>query len=537
MSHSKLLVILAGGMTPTDLSDFSGASRRSDVPLGKKSVIEAVCEKAKDFFPDFAIVVAADKSSIPRNSMFLKRDPSLGLLEFPGESPGASATLRFALDHYEDPAQLVVLYADTLFIGERQIYWPKDFVGVGTAATREDWGFVETAPDGAIAFLSTLEGKSGPVTSGDAICGIFGFSNVSLLKKHLTHSGLLTRDFLEAVESYSRQLGDKLELVHVEGWLDLGHHESYQSARKTLISGRFFNELEVKRGWVTKKCASTEKAKAELEWFESVPLELEYMVPRTRPSKVPRTYEVEYIDAPSLGERASISSISVEEASWVTDQLTTWLKTTENGKSVSEATTTKFLDFLRSKFNRRVHALLTNENFSKLSFCADGYDFAANNLALIDVADYVPKLHIFPESFLHGDLYFGNILSTAPKKTFKLIDPRGALGTPNMQGSQIYEWAKIGQSLFLDFDSIERGAFTHFQDRDKVWISFDKELASEGLFLMRQWFLDTCPSPVDALNLSALQLIASSPLHLNEGNSYRALIAKGYPALFGKAGL
>ena len=132
-------------------------------------------------------------------------------------------------------------------------------------------------------------------------------------------------------------------------------------------------------------------------------------------------------------------------------------------------------------------------------------------------------------TFIHGDLFLGNILFDSTSKIFKFIDPRGNFGDVGIYGDTKYDIAKLRHSFVGNYDFIVADLFTINYNDEVGWdfkilnekyheqISnyFDLELEKNGYDLNQIKFIE------------ALLFISMVPLHSDNIKRQQAMYLTG----------
>jgi len=89
------------------------------------------------------------------------------------------------------------------------------------------------------------------------------------------------------------------------------------------------------------------------------------------------------------------------------------------------------------------------------SLCVNGRTCLGAGEMATRVEQVLPKLFAEADhSIIHGDFCFANILYSPESGALKLVDPRGAWGTPGIHGDSKYDYAKLLHSISGGYDSI-----------------------------------------------------------------------------------
>lgn len=527
-------IILSGGPLPKPLTRLTGAQSRFSLPLGRQSALEVKIQEGLSCPDKPTVTVVYDSLSGHPPQWLVSKYPFISLLRFPGVSPGAGASLDFALGKLNTKGPCVVSYGDSIFDGlPTGAKFGQDFMCVGEPLTSQNWATAQRdLQSGELAIEPLSPSGTNLSDRMPVVAGLFGFANGPRLAECVADA-VSTSDFLRAVCSYDRRSPSKIDIILTDAWLDIGHTDEFLMARESNLKAREFNRLRAKEGWVQKSSKESEKIQSEIRWYRSLPHHLRKFVPDFR-EVGPDRYQTRFVSAPTLGEKVSFGTMSKTGFRFAAESLESWIKESEVPKPGTLAAEAHF-DFIQEKLAHRYRSLVELLKERGIRFISTG----AMEADLSTLSP--PKL---PKSilkamtdhhwgFLHGDLYFGNCLSDEHSGFFKLIDPRGDFGGLGTEGPQIYEWSKIAQSIFWGFDRIERGHFSGFQFGNRYVFSADWQIPSKNTYdsRMKSWFLDACPYPEDALILSSALILGSAPLHKDEGDIPIALAITGLEGL------
>jgi hypothetical protein len=403
-----------------------------------------------------------------------------------------------------------------------------DKVAVGITDVSEDWTF---AP---YSFSSEVIQGRATVSSQRIIAGAFSLSRLRkfegiLASAILSHDSLFSADpFFEAMREYSTSLDEGLTEFLDKEWQDLGHKAGYLRFRQSRLEGREFNSFVVGPGglFVSKSSSRREKLNREANWFKEVPAGLLGYLPRVILGGEDH-YEVQYINALTLAEKVLYGEPHLLDLSFATKKIDEWFSATahSSGMRVSdkdqEEHGAEILHWLRENLSARLEEVEAN----KAIFGSDAHTIrqttilARNKIGSMGFPSSVPAI-------VHGDLILSNILVDERDATFKLIDPRGGFGEASCLGLQIYDWAKLAQSIFGRYEEIVGGEFEFINAADSLRFSTDEGRLRNYAFMV-DWFMKSCPNPQAAKELGGLLMISAVPFHLEDPKRAFAMIIAG----------
>ena len=433
---------------------------------------------------------------------------------------------------------VVVLLADTLCEIPHQL--PEDWVGVADveAVSRSAYCMVRADGDG---IATTLTDKPVHPAEGRAAVGIYGFGSIEALCRAMSPSELRRSprtneiELSHIIDQY--RTVKPMRAISVEGWRDLGTLRSYSKAVRESLPGRRDTQLTVTaNGWITKRSLSSEETIAdEAAWFSNVPDAIHALVPR-KVGDADESYEIEYMDYPTLGELFTFGGVTTEDWPAVIGDLVAVLAESlwaENRPvpDMEQRCRAMYLD----KTLKRLHEwdrtdLLTLDAYECNGVAVPGFQDLWD---LIEPAIEDICVGSAPHSSLiHGDLCFSNILLSPHARLFRLIDPRGWFGERDAVGDRRYEAAKLRQCYHGLYDLIIADLFSIEEPRPGTF-----EL---NLFPARQAdpaALDAIVSVASGVDIREVQLIegllflSMLPLHADAPRRQLAFFVKALECL------
>ena len=376
------------------------------------------------------------------------------------------------------------------------------------------------------------------------VSGSFKISKLTLfadlLQKEISHK-IIDKAFWSTWEKYDEAQNHSVNLVTDNSWSDIGHIDTYYSARRNLISSasRSFNTITLSSDLDRIiKSGPDSKIYDEKKWFENLPFELKRYTPTTYNSNNLSTYEIDYSTVIPLNEmwiaENNDDSYWLSFASKFREMLDELHKPIEDTISQNEIVSYKKEMYI-DKVITRIDQFLKNSIFS-LDYESELYVNNCKMPSLIqvitglkDVVEKLSKSNYW--SVIHGDLCFSNIFFDRRKNQIKLIDPRGSFGKKGIFGDPVYDLMKFSHSALGDYDYLACDLYTLIGDENNFLLELavpQKELVS------RKILRNELMVHVDKydLNLNELRLLESTlflsaaALH-TESNRGVALFLKG----------
>ena len=305
------------------------------------------------------------------------------------------------------------------------------------------------------------------------VSGSFKISNLTLftdlLQKEISNK-TADKAFWSTWEKYDEAQNYSVNLITDKSWSDIGHIDTYYSARRNLISSasRAFNTINLSSDLDRIiKSGPDSKMYEEKKWFENLPFELKKYAPATYKSKNLSTYEIDYSTVIPLNEmwvaENNDDSYWLSFASKFREMLDELHKPIENNISQHEIVLCKKEIYI-DKVITRIDQFLKNSIFpldyeSELN--VNNCKMPSLNQVITGLKDIVKKLSKLNYwSVIHGDLCFSNIFYDRRKNQIKLIDPRGSFGKKGIFGDPVYDLMKFSHSALGDYDYLACDLYT-----------------------------------------------------------------------------
>ena len=371
-----------------------------------------------------------------------------------------------------------------------------------------------------------------------ALVGCYFFNNFKLLKSTL--ESFSEKDDLE-ISSIIEKIKEKEEFdsVNVEKWYDVGHLENYFSTKQFVLKTRYFNTLQFhdQGESVVKTSTNNEKLINEINWYKSVPKDLENLIPKVLDSSTGNHpfLKLEYIKNPTLSELWLYSEFSIDFWKTVITDLFGIIQRFKNHKE--QVSRQEYNSMYFEKTSDRIYELIETDIFFKKILDED-FVFINNkklknwNLLKKEIKERIDGMYNDEDNCLiHGDLYFANILYDTEDKNFKLIDPRGKWGN-KISGDIKYDIAKIRHSVVGGFDTIINGLYSakHLGENRieyKIFNSENNKIIGNELDrnIEKNWKLD------EIKIIEGLLFISMLPLHKDNPERQLALFCVGIERL------
>lgn len=455
-------VILTAGEIGKSLSPIFGSIPTGLTPVNGKPIIFFIIENflsqgvsdiyiGVDFQSEYLEKIVSTFFSRKANLKFVKVDKNKG----PGDS---LVTVLQCVSN----GSVIVNLADTIARYDAKECIESNCVVVSSCVeSSEKWCLVEVENDtgNIIAFHE----KEMDIEPANGAVGVYVLHDVEMFQDF---SGKKTRNEISDVILWAMR-SRPFKVIHATEWLDFGHIEQYQIAKKRMLSARVFNSLEFDElvGTVTKKSKNVDKFVDEIRWQLNLPDTLKALFPRIISSDIHTNapfITMEYYSYQSLAELWLYSSFGHQTLFAMLKKV---IRILDVFKRFPLPVSRKSHDAaLVLKTKERVDALLANNVFFTEVF--ESYDVFINGrkyrnwgslkndvFALVDEM-YSPEHHFL----MHGDLCFSNILYDVNGGIVRLIDPRGSWGG-SLGGDVRYDIAKLRHSVSGNYDFIVNDLF------------------------------------------------------------------------------
>ena len=351
-----------------------------------------------------------------------------------------------------------IVLGDTLIRDDFDV--EMDFVYTGRVEDARRWCLVTTTEDGRV--LEYLDKPGGFASSQLALAGYY----------HLHDGDYLRKMLMECLQDRERELSAVLRrydgkypiYAHpAQEWYDFGHIDNLVDARRRLLQPRYFNSLKINPvlNTITKVSQNNQKLQDELDWYLSLPDDLQALTPRIlRHENVDGHVRIvqEYYGYPTLAELYVYGDLDAE--AWESILRNVMRVHREFGKYSGELSAQEIHDMYIGKTCERLDALMEQNAYWNSLLRQPAIEF--NGQALRNIYEILPelksKVKALSESahihIIHGDFCFSNILFDVNNQIIRLIDPRGHFGRKGIYGDSRYDIAKLRHSISGLYDFI-----------------------------------------------------------------------------------
>lgn len=458
MKNRPLLIAAAGSVNPNLYGDL-GRILTSHIPLsGKLAILDQVEKASKNYYKVYVLIDESAKNLASVLESKFGVVPIFGHVE-----DSMSQTFRRAFEKIESKIGLDIVFGDSyntdLMETDSEL---DDQIFVSKRHDSNSWKCVKrNSTDFSLNFFD-----NSPISSEvDVVTGSFRISNFLLFKEILLSEADLGLDenyFWNAWVKYDKQLSRKVDFTQDESWQDIGHVDTYFTARRDLISksARSFNQITMDESSLRiTKTGIVEKIRLEKKWFDEVPSDIHRYTPYTYSTKDNDSYVIEYE-----------TSIPANEM-WISgnDDDSYWhlfgqnlSQVIEEMHSIGDPTTTVDEQRLFKKQMFSVKVIERVDTFLRMNkvnadFLStvklNGIQIPGLSVVLEEIEKVSEKVSRLGNwSLIHGDLCLSNMIYDRRKNQLKLIDPRGSFVKEGIYGDPIYDLIKLSHSILGNYD-------------------------------------------------------------------------------------
>ena len=445
-------IVLNAGFLPSEFVADIGPVASGYAPLGNKPLLLKQLESLPN--SDRILIAHRELDSIPAwvaRHLDTRVDSVVG-----GRSMGES--LALALTKVQDNQALRIIVADTL----QTWSGTPDAITISSSASRGNWTQVVKDERGRITFIHSEFAAGSP----SIVTGQFNVRDAKYLKSLISLQTPGSVDFWAVLEQYSES--NPFTVEEVNDWLDFGHLENVYESRKAILGSRSHNEVVVspRLTSIWKSSSDTDKLAAEVEWFSSIPQNLRVHTPQLLNVNAMRgSYELEYVGLPTVAEVMLCGQLP--ESYW--ERL---FECIDNFVMLCKTSPEAPVTLTSQRISRAVHSMLVDKVVTRLEQTSQLEALWPSRIGSARVPtpsevvqfylDHVASLvdsRTWEVSWIHGDLFAGNMFFDRRAGILKVVDPRGDFGGMGAYGPILYDIAKLRHSFVHGYDFLAAGFF------------------------------------------------------------------------------
>jgi hypothetical protein len=518
-------LVMSSAYVDQELAAEFGQMPPSFLPVGTKRLYEYQLERIGRARPVY-LTVPETYAISPEDLLRLQEFGAVPLRVPTGISLGEAVIFALNLIGTGPDQPVWILHGDTLV----DQLPPPDVDMIGVAMTTEGYSWAEVELDGdCITGLATSPAGRSMEQSGPVACGYFAFSHTGALIRGITRTH---GDFIAGIMDYTKEY--KLQAAFVDSWYDFGHVQTFFRSRRIVSSARHFNSLRVDGRTARKSSRDTEKIRAEVAWFATVPPSVQLYSARLIDSGEEADgrafYETEYGYLPTLAELFVFSTLGPAIWSQILQSCKEFL-----AACVAARTSDPSDPLLRE--------LAAEKTISRLRRFSDETGFDVDAMlryngqplpSLVQIAADLASQIDFGSGrrahVMHGDFCFSNILYDSRMQRIRVIDPRGFVsqGCPSILGDLRYDLAKLAHSVIGRYDQIIAGRY-RLAAPDGNRFQIELEEAPHHRWLeqaLESWCIDGIRAGGREVRALCICLFLSMlPLHSDRPDRQRAFLA------------
>lgn len=407
----------------------------------------------------------------------------------------------------------------------QEIRLDEDFVMYNIVEDYERWCLIELSGNNNVMRLIDKPTEKPDLDTFRNLIGIYNITNIVKFKKCLEiviyHEKEQIRgeyQISQALEKYITMKNVRAIFTNNNFYHDLGEVEDLNKTRENIA--RHFNSVKLENGVIVKTSMTNfEKLEKEAKWYCFLPKKLSVYTPELLDiDKENKNYKLEYIKSTPLQELFLYNLPDKDEWEKIFNQIKKYLELTflpvmDDNYQLSMAN----FDMLITKTEDRVEKVVEifNENYYTIN--GKIYKNPARNLRAI--FKYVIKHFINLRdcsrnyAFLHGDLFFGNMMYDIEKEELKLLDPRGDYGGLVNKGDIRYDIAKLNHSINGYYDFIVNGLYRLENNGTVLNYDFYESSQEEAKKLFDELIYDMSFDKDEINMLTGLLFLTMIPLH------------------------
>ncbi|EIY6495411.1 capsular biosynthesis protein [Campylobacter lari] len=334
--------------------------------------------------------------------------------------------------------------------------------------------------------------------------------------------------FIEGLKKYSNKYFFKIFIN--DSWLDFGLITNYFHSKKAITSQRCFNELQFcDDGYILKTSSWIKKIKAEINWFEKFPKELDIYIPKFKYQN-DYAYKIEYLYNNTLAELFVFGTLPC----YVWENIFKSLKTFLNRLHKFKKNTKNVFNYNQKTLDRLKLLSTQKEIWQKLNLNKKYYFENKNPISLQEILDEINQyLNNANQEYciIHGDFCFSNIMFDFRSGFIKTFDPRGMDFDENITiyGDQDYDYAKLIHCVFGMYDFIIANFYSCKIDDDKIHLEF---YTNDEIFKIQDKFLSIFKPNKKIFAIVIHLFLSMLPLHNDDEYRQKAIFANVFRLYF-----
>lgn len=474
----KQIAMIPAAGRGTRMLSLTDNNPKAMLPMNNKPIIGHQIEwLLKNGFEEIVIVVGYKSEKIINYVSSMYADKINIRFAYQKELNGLTEAIKIGIEQlsYEEKinSSLFIMLGDLIPHEDITISFYLDinfnFIAYDIVDDWQRWCMIDVE-DGHISNFYDKPTKN-PNTKKNII-GIYNLVNIPLFESCL-NSSIDNKVKINGEYQLSQALKMLIKLedisaVYFPGVYDLGEVNALNKTREN--NARHFNSVELREnGNIRKTSQQHTKIEQEIDWYLKVPKKLKGYVPKVINSGKTEKgsfYDMEFINSTPMQELFLYSLPEKNEWKKIFIEIEKlFSKSLINNKN--KKITNKLMDA-----NKEILIDKTRDRVSQYKDLFPYKTYAINGKLYKNPLFYIDDIlnkaeHLFCNSdanryfgYIHGDLFFGNMLYDISKSKLKIIDPRGKYGEFCNVGDVRYDMAKLNHSIYGYYDFIVNGLYT-----------------------------------------------------------------------------
>jgi len=427
-------------------------------------------------------------------------------------------------------SSLLILLGDIVLTKKLESY-DYDFIGYDIVEDWSRWCMIEEENGEIIKFIDKPDSK--PNTNKN-VMGVYNITEIEALEAALRdvieHHGKIRNEFQlsQALDLYLEYSSCGLTAIHIPDYLDLGDLDALNKTRQNIT--RHFNSITpTDRNTIIKSSSNSGKMYQEASWFQNISRELLPFTPHLVSSKKD-SYELEFIHSNPLQELYLFNLPEAHEWKNIFKTIKRFIDTAKESVTFQFAIPNSNEEIIVDKTVKRVEEI-KDYDFIQPAFISINSILYKNPVKHIEKLMKTAKTMFVNDdtrrhfSYLHGDLFFGNMLYDVNTNVLKVIDPRGEYGDFRVHGDIRYDIAKLNHSINGYYDFIVNGLY-FLEERDgKYYYNFYESKQKDVQEIFKETILKDYNEKEIKL-LTGLLFLSMIPLHSENLNNQKMQFIK-----------
>lgn len=504
-------------------SDFElefGKIIPSFLPLGNKRLYEHQVNLFKEI-TDRIILTIPQSFNVSKSDLEKINTLDIELLKVPDELNLGEA-LVYTINMYSPLKEILyVFYGDAYF---NYLEFNENSLTLSKVKENYNWAYFFDKNKANYDTRNKIEPDAKLVLSG-----FISIKDPYFLVKCILKNRYL---FIEGLREYSKEY--LFEIYINQTWRDFGLITSYFYSRKAISTQRSFNNLRFcENGYIVKASSWSNKIKAEINWYENFPKELDVHIPKFQTNNE-NSYKIEYLYNNTLSELFVFGSLPYYVWENIFISLDSFLNRLHDYKNVAKKNLV--FDYEKKTLERLKLLQCQNNDLWQWDDLINR-EYYFNNREPISLQNILNEINMYLVNrnseycIIHGDFCFSNIMFDFRSGMIKAFDPRGMDFEEEITiyGDKDYDYAKLTHCIFGMYDFIISGYYTCKIDGNRIYLDF---CISDEIFKIQDKFLDIFKLNKKIFAITIHLFLSMLPLHNDSKSRQKALFSNIFRLYF-----